>query len=53
MALSVVAFFIYFVLTSAASAFGTSGAMNTYVAAWLPNVIMGVAGGILLWLEER
>ncbi|MGH7736862.1 MAG: LptF/LptG family permease [Candidatus Tyrphobacter sp.] len=53
MALAVVAFFIYFVLTSAASAFGTSGAINTYVAAWLPNIIMGCAGGTLLWLEER
>jgi lipopolysaccharide export LptBFGC system permease protein LptF len=53
MALSVVAFFFYFVLTSAASAFGTSGAINTYVAAWLPNVIMGVTGGTLLFLEER
>jgi len=53
MALSVVAFFIYFVLTSVASAFGTSGAINTYIAAWLPNLIMGVAGGILLWREER
>jgi LPS export ABC transporter permease LptG len=53
MALSIVAFFFYFVLTSAASAFGTTGALNTYVAAWLPNVIMGVAGGTLLWLEER
>ncbi len=53
MALSIVAFFFYFVLTSAASAFGTSGAMNTYVAAWLPNIIMGVTGAALLRLEDR
>ncbi len=53
MALSILAFFIYFVLTSAASAFGTSGAMNTYLAAWLPNIIMGIAGVTLLRLEER
>lgn len=53
MALSIVAFFFYFVLTSAASAFGTSGAINTYLAAWLPNIVMGIAGATLLRLEER
>ncbi len=52
-ALSIIAFFVYFVLTSTASAFGRNGAMNPYLAAWLPNVVMGLAGGALLWLEER
>lgn len=53
MALSILAFFVYFVLMSAASAFGTSGAINTYVAAWIPNIVMGIAGAALLRLEER
>jgi lipopolysaccharide export system permease protein len=52
-ALSIVAFFAYYLMVSAASAFGRNGAMNPYVAAWLPNVIIGVAGVVLLWLEER
>jgi lipopolysaccharide export system permease protein len=52
-ALSIVAFFVYYLMVSAASAFGRNGAMNPYVAAWLPNVLIGTVGTILLWLEER
>lgn len=52
-ALAIIAFFAYYLMTSAASAFGRNGAMNPYVAAWLPNLIMGVTGTLLLWLEER
>ncbi len=52
-ALSIIAFFAYYLMVSSASAFGRNGAMNPYLAAWLPNIIMGVAGAILLWLEER
>ncbi|HYL27501.1 MAG TPA: LptF/LptG family permease [Candidatus Nitrosotalea sp.] len=52
-ALSIVAFFVYYLMVSAASAFGRNGAMNPYVAAWLPNVLIGTAGTVLLWLEER
>jgi lipopolysaccharide export LptBFGC system permease protein LptF len=40
-------------MTSAASAFGRNGAINPLLAAWLPNMIMGVAGAVLLLLEER
>ena len=52
-ALSIIAFFVYYLMVSAASAFGRNGAMNPYIAAWLPNVIIGIAGAVLLWLEER
>jgi lipopolysaccharide export system permease protein len=52
-ALAIIAFFAYYLMTSAFSAFGRNGAINPFVAAWLPNVIMGVAGIVLLWLEER
>jgi lipopolysaccharide export system permease protein len=52
-ALSIIAFFGYYLMVSAASAFGRNGAMNPYVAAWLPNAIMGALGTVLLWLEER
>jgi LPS export ABC transporter permease LptG len=52
-ALSIIAFFGYYLMVSAASAFGRNGAMNPYVAAWLPNAIMGTLGTVLLWLEER
>jgi lipopolysaccharide export system permease protein len=52
-AMAIIAFFVYYLMTSAAAAFGRNGAIDPYVAAWLPNIIMGLAGAILLWLEER
>lgn len=53
MALAVVSFFVYYVLTEAAAAFGSTDRMNPYLAAWLPNVIFGLAGFGLLWSEEH
>lgn len=52
-ALAIIAFFAYYLLTSACSAFGRNGAINPFLAAWLPNIVMATAGIILLWLEER
>lgn len=52
-ALSIVAFFAYYLMVSAASAFGRNGAMNPFLAAWLPNILIGTVGAVLLWLEER
>jgi LPS export ABC transporter permease LptG len=52
-AMAILAFFVYYLMTSAAAAFGRNGAINPYLAAWLPNMIIGSAGAILLWLEER
>ena len=52
-ALSIIAFFVYYLMVSAAAAFGRNGALNPYLASWLPNVVMGVAGVTLLLLEER
>ena len=46
-ALAIIAFFVYYLMVSAASAFGRNGALNPFVAAWLPNVIMGTAGTVL------
>jgi lipopolysaccharide export system permease protein len=51
--LSIISFFTYYLMVSAASAFGRNGALNPFLAAWLPNIIIGVAGIVLLWLEER
>lgn len=52
-AMAILAFFVYYLMTSAAAAFGRNGAINPYFAAWLPNLIIGSAGALLLWLEER
>ncbi len=51
--LSIIAFFAYYLMVSAASAFGRNGALNPFLAAWLPNIIMGSVGAILLWLEAH
>ncbi|MGA8533959.1 MAG: LptF/LptG family permease [Candidatus Tumulicola sp.] len=52
-ALAIILFFVYYLMISAAAAFGRNGAINPFFAAWLPNIIMGTAGAVLLWTEER
>jgi lipopolysaccharide export system permease protein len=46
-ALSIVLFFIYYIIMSAFAALGKNEALNPYLAAWLPNIIMGAAGAVL------
>ena len=53
MAMAIVAFFVYYLMTSATAALGRNGKIDPTFAAWLPNIIMGVTGIVLLWLEER
>jgi len=52
-AIAVLTFFVYYLMMTAAAAFGRNGAIDPYVAAWLPNIIMGSAGVVLFWLEEH
>jgi len=52
-ALAIIVFFIYFIMGSAAGAFGKNGVIDPYVAAWLPNIIMVLAGGLLIYTEDR
>jgi lipopolysaccharide export LptBFGC system permease protein LptF len=52
-AMAIILFFVYYLMTSATSAFGRNGALNPFLAAWLPNMVMGTVGSVLLWLEER
>lgn len=44
---------VYFIFMSVATAFGRNGAFNPYIAAWIPNVILGGAGLFMLWREEH
>ncbi len=53
MALAIVAFFVYYVLTEAASVFGSTGHVNPYFASWLPNIVFGLSGLWLLWSDEH
>ncbi len=52
-AMAIFSFFIYFLLMSAAAAFGRNDAMNPTLAAWIPNIIMGGVGLVLFVLEDR
>jgi lipopolysaccharide export system permease protein len=52
-AMAIIAFFVYFLMTSAFAALGRNGKIDPMLAAWLPNIIMGVTGVVLLWMEER
>jgi lipopolysaccharide export system permease protein len=52
-AMAILAFFVYFLMTSAAAALGRNGKIDPLLAAWLPNIIMGTTGLVLLWLEEH
>jgi len=52
-ALSIIVFFIYFIMGSASAAFGKNDVIDPYVAAWLPNVLMLLAGGLLIYTEDR
>jgi lipopolysaccharide export system permease protein len=52
-ALSVVVLFIYNVLVSLSVAFGKNGALVPWLAAWLPNAIMAIAGGLMILKDDR
>jgi LPS export ABC transporter permease LptG len=52
-ALSIILFFVYFILMSAFVALGRNGALNPYLSAWIPNVIMGAVGAYLIWRVEH
>jgi LPS export ABC transporter permease LptG len=52
-ALSLMAFFVYYLLNDAASVFGSTGRINPYLASWLPNIVFGLAGLGMLWQDEH
>lgn len=53
MAIAILVFFVYYMLTFGFSALGRNGLVNPSLAAWAPNIIIGLLGTILLLLEER
>lgn len=52
-ALAVLLLFVYYCLFSVSRALGTIGTLPPVAAAWLPDVVLGVAGLWLLLSEER
>ncbi len=53
MAMAIGAFFAYYLLFAAFAALGRNNAFPPELAAWIPNIAFGMAGLILLWLEEH
>jgi LPS export ABC transporter permease LptG len=53
MAIAILTFFVYYMLTFAFSALGRNGLLNPSLAAWAPNAIIGALGLVLLLMEER
>jgi lipopolysaccharide export system permease protein len=51
--LSIVLLFIYYGIVALAGALGRNGSLDPYVASWLPNIVVGAVGGILIWHEDR
>ena len=51
--LSIVGLFGYYAMVALAGAFGKNGALDPTLAAWLPNIITGGIGALLVWREDR
>jgi len=52
-AMAIVMLFGYYLLMSAFAALGKNGALNPYLAAWIPNIVMGGVGAFLFYRVER
>ena len=53
MALSLTVMFVYYLAASAMAALGRNGVVDATLASWTPNLIVGLAGAILLRRVER
>jgi lipopolysaccharide export system permease protein len=51
--MSIVLMLCYYLIMATTIAFGKSGVLNPFLAAWAPNILIGSAGLTLLLLEER
>jgi lipopolysaccharide export LptBFGC system permease protein LptF len=45
--------FAYYVLVSSSGALGESGRLDPALAAWLPNIVIGTVGLIILYFKAR
>ncbi len=50
---SAVVVFIYYVLQSSSGALGEAGRIPPMLAAWLPNIVIGSLGLVILWFKSR
>ncbi len=50
---SAVVVFLYYVLQSTSGALGESGRLNPIMAAWMPNMVIGMLGVIILYIKGK
>lgn len=50
---SAIVVFLYYVLVSSSGALGEAGRLDPMVAAWLPNMVIGILGLIILYFKAR
>jgi lipopolysaccharide export system permease protein len=45
--------FLYYVLQSSSGALGEAGRISPLLAAWLPNIVIGVIGSVILYIKAK
>lgn len=45
--------FMYYVMVSTSGAMGESGRIDPFIAAWLPNIVIGTLGMVILYFKAR
>jgi lipopolysaccharide export system permease protein len=45
--------FLYYVLQSSSGALGEAGRIDPMLAAWLPNIVIGTLGGVILYFKAK
>jgi lipopolysaccharide export system permease protein len=45
--------FLYYVLQSSSGALGEAGRMDPMLAAWLPNIVIGIIGVVILYFKAK
>ena len=53
MTMSGLMLFVYYALSATTAALARNGTMDPYVAAWTPNIVLALAGGFLIFQEDR
>ena len=51
--LSIVLVLLYYIFLSTTRSFGRGGMLTPLLAAWLPNIVFGVLGGIIMFNAEK
>jgi lipopolysaccharide export system permease protein len=53
MGLSIVIIFVYYIIMALGRALGDGGRIAPIVGAWLPNILIGIVGLILIWVRRK